>query len=172
MDVHVKRGRDGARALLIVLGFLLVLALAATTGFAIGSSSAAGRDEAAAMRKQSYRAAFRDSRSDAMAKARRAGVASGLARGAARAMSAGAQRGTRIGSAEAEGELERIATQEAEAAAQAEAEERAANCGAPLFVEGYCPTDEEIEQENLAESLCGPGDPVLAEEAELHGIRC
>lgn len=68
--------------------------------------------------------------------------------------------------------LAEIAQEEAEAAAQAEAEERAENCGAPLFVEGYCPTDEEIEQENLAESVCGSPDPESAAEEELYGIEC
>jgi hypothetical protein len=47
-----------------------------------------------------------------------------------------------------------------------EAAERARNCGAPLFVDGYCPTDEEIAAENQIESVCGSRD-----DAEL-GIDC
>lgn len=100
------------------------------------------------------------------------GTLKGLERGKSQAKHAGTRRGGGAGEAEVEAELAVIAQEEAEAAAQAEAEERAANCGAPLFVEGYCPTDEEIEQESLAESLCGPSDPALAEEAEQYGIEC
>jgi hypothetical protein len=60
----------------------------------------------------------------------------------------------------------------AQVAAEAEAAERAANCGAPLFVEGYCPTDEEIARENAAESLCGPGTAAGEAEAAELGIVC
>jgi hypothetical protein len=50
--------------------------------------------------------------------------------------------------------------------------ERAKNCGAPLFVNGYCPTDEEIEREGDAEALCGPGTAKGRREAAERGIQC
>ena len=84
----------------------------------------------------------------------------------------GHRRGLAAGKAAAEAERLR----EAEAAEasrqseiQAQAAERADNCGAPLFVTGYCPTDEEIAYESQAESLCGGGD---YEQAQAEGVAC
>ena len=57
-------------------------------------------------------------------------------------------------------------------AAAEELAQRRRNCGAPLFVDGYCPTDAEIQQENDAESLCGPGTAEGQAEAERRGIQC
>lgn len=63
------------------------------------------------------------------------------------------------------------AVMEAEAAAAAAA--AAANeqrfCNQPLFVDGYCPTQGEIDYENQAEGLCGGGDYAAAAAA---GIVC
>lgn len=150
----------------------LVLIGAGAIGFGLGGSSAPDQRDADEARMEAFRAAFSASRTAAFGQARQRGTAKGLARGRSKATRAGKQRGDDKGAAAVEAELERIAQEEAEAAAQAEAEERAENCGAPLFVEGYCPTDEEIEQENRAESLCGPNDPALEEEAERYGIEC
>jgi type II secretory pathway pseudopilin PulG len=59
------------------------------------------------------------------------------------------QRGKQAEQARAEA----VAAAEAQrqAGIQAQATERAENCGAPLFVNGYCPTDEQIATENQAE---------------------
>lgn len=150
----------------------VVLIAAGAIGFVLGASSAPDQRAAGEARMESFRAAFTASRAEAFGKARQTGTAKGLTQGRLKAKRAAERQGDDKGAADAEAELERIAQEEAEAAAQAEAEERAANCGAPLFVEGYCPTDEEIEQENRAESLCGPNDPALEEEAERYGIEC
>ncbi|MDQ2630219.1 MAG: hypothetical protein M3Y75_04470 [Actinomycetota bacterium] len=150
----------------------MVLLAAAAIGFGLGASGAPDQQAADKARLEGFRAAFTASRTAAFGQAQRTGMAKGFSRGKLRAERAGKRRGEGTGAADAEAELERITQEEAEAAAQAEAEERTENCGAPLFVEGYCPTDEEIEQENRAESLCGPGDPALEEEAELYGIEC
>jgi hypothetical protein len=48
---------------------------------------------------------------------------------------------------------------ERQRAIEAEQAERARNCGAPLFADGACPTDEEIEREQNLESYCGRYDP-------------
>jgi hypothetical protein len=53
--------------------------------------------------------------------------------------------------------------------ADAAAAERTRNCGAPLFADGACPTDEEVAAENKAESLCGGG---LHEQAKAEGVAC
>lgn len=168
----MKSGSIGMRIAGITAAAVVVLVGAGALGFSLGSAGTADERDAKEAQADAFSSAFADARTAAFETARRTGTAKGLARGRARAQRAGEKRGTEAGSAKAEAELERIAQEEVEAAAQAEAEERAENCGAPLFVEGYCPTDEEIEQENLAESLCGPADPALAEEAELHGIQC
>lgn len=150
----------------------LTVAAAAAIGVALGSSAAPDRQEADEARAESFRAAFADSKAVAFEQARRRGSANGIERGRTRAKRLGLRRGSKAGGAEAKVVLAAIAQEEAEAAAQAEAEERAENCGAPLFVEGYCPTDEEIERENLAESVCGSPDPESAAEEELYGIEC
>ncbi len=48
---------------------------------------------------------------------------------------------------------------ERQRAIEAEQAERATNCGAPLFADGACPTDEELEREQNLESYCGGYDP-------------
>lgn len=60
------------------------------------------------------------------------------------------------------------AVMEAEAAAAAAASEQRF-CNQPLFVDGYCPTQGEIDYENQAEGLCGGGDYAAAAAA---GIVC
>jgi hypothetical protein len=150
----------------------LAFVAAGAIGFALGSSAAPDQQEADDARVESFRAAFTSSKAAAFGQARRRGVTKGLKQGRARAERVGLRRGDDAGAKEAGVVLAEIAQEEAEAAAQAEAEERAENCGAPLFVEGYCPTDEEIEQENLAESVCGSPDPESAAEEELYGIEC
>jgi hypothetical protein len=79
----------------------------------------------------------------------------GLADGRAKGRLAGAEIGAKDGGSDAQAQLAAIQQQQVEAeqaAAAAEAAERQANCGAPLFVEGYCPTDEEIAQESQTSS--------------------
>ena len=103
------------------------------------------------------------------------GRLAGRAQGARQGRRAGHGRGRAAGAGAVERRQAAIA--EAEAAerqrlAEAEAAERAANCGAPLFVDGYCPTDEEIEREGNAESLCGPGTEEGRREAAALGIQC
>ncbi len=108
-------------------------------------------------------------------------------RGKTEGLTQGRERGQREGKSEGRGAGETAAAEElaaveeqqaAEAAeaeavaAEAEAAERAANCGAPLFADDYCPTDEQIEQENTAESLCGPGTAAGRAEAAEMGIQC
>lgn len=165
-------GRKGKSRIFLIVAAALALIAAGAIGFSSGASSAPDQRDADQARMEGFRAAFIVARTEAFGEARQTGAAKGLARGRMKAERAGERQGEDKGAADVEAELELIAREEAEAAAQAEAEERAENCGAPLFVEGYCPTDEEIEQENRAESLCGPGDPALEEEAEQYGIEC
>jgi hypothetical protein len=85
------------------------------------------------------------------------------------------QSGKVSGTAEVEAQLAAAAEAEAEAdrlAALEEARERAANCGAPLFVDDYCPTDAEVALEAQAESLCGPGTLEGREQAAALAIQC
>lgn len=165
-------GRKGRSRGFLLVATALVLLGAGVIGFGLGSSGAPDQRDADEARMEGFQAAFAASRAEAFDQARQRGTVKGLKRGQLNAVRAGERRGDDQGAAAVEAEIERIAQEEAEAAAQAEAEERAENCGAPLFVEGYCPTDEEIEQESRAESLCGPNDPALEEEAERYGIEC
>ncbi len=161
----MSRGPRIAAAGLAFLAF-------AAIGLALGSSAAPDGREADDARAESFGTAFASSKAAAFRQASHRGTVRGLKQGRARAERVGLRRGDDAGTKEAGVVLAEIAQEEAEAAAQAEAEERAENCGAPLFVEGYCPTDEEIEQENLAESVCGSPDPESAAEEELYGIEC
>jgi len=83
-----------------------------------------------------------------------------------RGLAAGKAEGTRR---RAEAAAAAAAEAAQQAAIQARAQERAANCGAPLFVDGYCPSDEEVAAGGQSESLCGGG---LYEEARAQGIAC
>jgi hypothetical protein len=148
------------------------LGLVCGVGFLFGSSAAPTETEANIERRKSFTEARRQAAAAAFKKARDKGLATGRRAGRREAVTAAAKKGETAGTQDAKAKLAAIAQEEAEDAARAEAEERAENCGAPLFTPGYCPTDEEIEQENLAESLCGPGDPALEEEAAEQGIQC
>jgi hypothetical protein len=156
----------------LTAGAAVIVGLAAGLGFVLGSDAAPTDEQARAERRQGFAAALEDAKSEALQRSRPRGLIAGRKVGQAEARRVAKRRGSSDGSSEAEAKLAAIAQEEAEAAARAEAEERAENCGAPLFTPGYCPTDEEIEQEGLAESLCGPGDPALEQEAAEQGIQC
>ena len=156
---------------LILVGGLLVLA-GGLAGYLIGAGQAPDQAEADAASAEAREVAFDDARELAYSRSLKRGRAEGLRTGALRGDQLGAGQGLTRGSEHADAELVRIEEAEAAAAAAAEAAERAANCGAPLFVEGYCPTDEEIAQESAAESLCGPGTAEGAAEAARLGITC
>lgn len=141
-------------------------------GYALGHARAPGSDDARKEQRSarhlastaSQKAAESSSRDSGSQAGRTAGLRAGARQGGERGSQAGAQRveDQQLALAEAE-QLER------QRAAEAEEAERARNCGAPLFAPGACPTDEEIESEGLAESLCGGGN---YEEARAQGIAC
>jgi len=141
----------------IIIGLVAALACAAG-GYAIGAASAPTTDDAAAATTEAHDDAFSESRSSAHDEALDRGHQAGEEAGRQAGEAAGKQAGQGAGASSADAEL-----------AAAEAAERAANCGAPLFVTGYCPTDEEIAAENQAESLCGGAH---YEEAAAQGIDC
>jgi hypothetical protein len=137
-------------------------------GYLIGSSSAPSVEDAGKQRASAFVSARKDAMDVAYRRSAAQGRHSGIRAGRRSARRSGEAKGGNAGEGGANAELAAIADSEA----QAEAEERAENCGAPLFVDGYCPTDAEIEQEGLAESLCGPGDEAHAIEAAEQGIQC
>jgi hypothetical protein len=130
----------------------------AASGYAIGTATAPTADDAAAATSKAHEEALVESRSGAHDEALDRGLRAGAEAGRQAGKAAGREEGTGAGSSSADAEL-----------AAAEAAERAANCGAPLFVTGYCPSDEEIAAENQAESLCGSAN---YEEAAAQGIDC
>jgi hypothetical protein len=130
-------------------------------GYAIGSSSATTEEDAVSAREDARAEAFAKAKASAYAEARARGHVAGQTAGRRSGELAGTNAGNAEGAGSASAEL-----------AAAEAAERAENCGAPLFVTGYCPTDEEIARENQAEALCGPGTEAGREQAAAMGIDC
>ncbi len=153
----------------IAMALAAVVGLAVAGGFLLGQDAAPTKADAAKDRKQSFGTAMKTSFAAAFTKARTHGVKSGLKKGRKSGEKEGGAAGSEKGAEKAQDELDLIAAEQARLAAEAEAAERAANCGAPLFVEGYCPTDAEIQQESDAESYCGGGD---YETAASLGIEC
>lgn len=160
---------------LTLLVVLAVVAGISVGGYLVGHSRAptgadAGGAKAntrVAAHELAYRKAFDTSRGVAY----ETGVKEGRDRGR--------RLGRKLGTRDGESEVARRTAALAEDAANSRlatirnrANERAKNCGAPLFVDGYCPTDAEIEQENNAESLCGPGTVEGKREAARLGIQC
>jgi hypothetical protein len=155
MTESSKTKPERSSRLLLAFGVLAALVGAGILGFLVGVSSAHTDREADVARAESFRQSLIRARISASRRAAAKGREAGLEAGRAAAEHAGKARGEDDGRSEAAAQQAAIAAAEAEAAAEVEAQERAENCGAPLFVEGYCPTDAEIEQENQAESEGG-----------------
>jgi hypothetical protein len=153
------------RTTVVVMVASVLAVLLGVGGYALGAATAATEDEAASVRNDAQAEAFEEARSSAKDEALARGLRAGQEAGDRAGELAGSDAGQGAGSSSANAEV-------AAAAAAAEAAERAQNCGAPLFVTGYCPTDEEIAQENQAEALCGPGTASGHEQAAAQGIDC
>lgn len=162
----------GRRFIVLGAAVLALLLAAGISGYAIGTRDAATAEEAASAKSTAQATAFAASRRESAASAMASGRKQGAEIGRTSGLSAGSSGGKAKGKSDAEAEQAIQAAAAEEAAALAEAQERAANCGAPLFVDGYCPTDEEIARESAAESLCGGGTPEGREEAAALGIQC
>jgi hypothetical protein len=165
--------RAGGRIALLAAVPLIAASIAG--GYLLGSSKAASADDAAEARELAHANALADAQAEAHAAAHDRGFEAGSEEGRAAGARAGDRRGKASGQAEANAVLAEAAESEAAAAEEAaleEVRERAANCGAPLFVDDYCPTDEEMAREHQAESLCGPGTAEGRREAAALGIQC
>ena len=153
---------------LALLAALLLLS-ACAVGLLLGRARTVEEGVAAKARQT----AERDARGRAARTAREEALLRGRDAGLARGRREGRRRGVVRGKAQREADARAQAAQSASAAedgeTQTEGGERARNCGAPLFAEGACPSDEEIEAESSAESLCGGGDYA---EAKEQGIAC
>jgi hypothetical protein len=135
-----------------------IIALVFAIGLGAGVLASSTEDEAEKIRSEAFDVAFTEARDAAHEEGMERGLEAGRSAGVRAGRLAGATAGDDAGADSAAGEL-----------AAAEAAERAANCGAPLFPDDVCPTDEEIAAENQAESLCGSGQ---YEEAAALGIDC
>ena len=160
---------------LSAVGLLLFAAALFGGGYALGEREAptqieAARDEREA-RRAAYLAAYRRSSQAARREGFRAGRRAGLVRGSRVGRTRGARAGERAGQAQ-RAQQAQAAEAQRQQAIEARTQERAENCGAELFVEGYCPSDEEVQREEAAESLCGPGTAEGREEAARRGIQC
>jgi hypothetical protein len=153
----------------------ICLLLAAGAGTALGLTQRTTVEEASKASKVASQSAFASAEEQAEAEALTRGQEAGRRAGTKTGERSGERNGTADGEADVAAEQAALAEAGAaaeEAAALAERGERFRNCGAPLFVDDYCPTDEEIERENAAESLCGPGTAEGREEAARLGITC
>ena len=138
-----------SRRVLISVALAASVALCLVAGFAVGRTSSASKSEAAQVRalaeKRSRQPAYEQARATTMDSARR--------KAARRARRLGTERGTRAG--------RRAGQAEAESRRQAEAAKPTTGyfggCSEPLFVDGYCPTPQEIQAERDIEAYCGPG---------------
>jgi hypothetical protein len=150
---------------LVAFSVLLLTMLTGAVGHNIGLRNAPDAADAERAYKNAYTKSFDQSR----AKARKSAIAEGLKEGAREGKIEGSKNGGKSGYAEgrkdADIELARIRAEQA----AAEAAERQANCGAPYFLDDYCPTDEELQYEIDAETYCGGG---RHEEAAARGIQC
>jgi hypothetical protein len=142
-------GRSPARIALVGLAIFSALAISGAIGFLVAFAFASSDSEARQAKAASFRLARKQAQASAFRRAAVRGRQAGIKVGRQSAKWEAGTQGRQNGEAEAEAQLAAIA------AAEAEAQERAENCGAPLFVEGYCPTDAEIEQEDQAESEGG-----------------
>ena len=119
-------------------------------GFVIGRSAGTSSAEAAAAqaeaREKASQVAFRRSLSASRAVARRNAVKT--------AGAIGKRRGTKAGREAGQAEL---ANRQAAEAAQAPKTGYFGGCREPLFVDGYCPTPQEVQAERDIEAYCGPG---------------
>jgi hypothetical protein len=157
--------------LFLVLALCLVCG-AGAGGYLAGRSTAPTRGDAQRAEARAERIAFERTRRQSHARAYRRAVVRGQRDGERRGRRLGAKRGRVAGERAAqERQLQEAAAAEAtrQEEIQSRARERAKNCNAPLFADGYCPTDEEVEQEGQAESLCGGGK---YEQARAQGIAC
>ena len=137
---------------------VLIAALVGAGGYALGAATAPTEDDAVSAREDARAESYAEAKATANDEAQALGFEAGKEVGSRSGELVGTGAGDAEGSGSASAEL-----------AAAEAAERAENCGAPLFVEGYCPTDEEIAYENQAESLCGGRH---YDEAAAQGIDC
>ena len=154
---------------------LLLAGVLGTVGYLIGHNHAPTREDAAAARRRAFRTQYLRARQTAEVHGHTRGARRGLTAGKERGRSSGTDLGKSAGAADSQEQLAAAAAAQVEAqrqAAIAATQERAANCGAPLFVSGYCPTDAEVQQENQAEALCGSGLPQDSAEAARLGIDC
>lgn len=148
---------------IVVVGLLA----AGTIGYLVGANAAPDDAEARLAQSAAYARALPSAERSAYLQARRTGVQAGIDAGMRRGERLGARRGKSAGEDAAKAEEKRLAEEreaieiaEREAAEQATAEAEAETryCNVPLFIDGYCPTQAEIEQENQAEGEAGIGD--------------
>ena len=162
---------------LIGISGVLVAVVVGALLYTIGAGNAPDKADALTYRQAGYRQAYPAAKATAYRSSRAAALVKGEHLGRVRGRTLGRRAGTAAGTKKRKA-VERARARKRElaaaaaraeqaAAAQRAAEEKAANetgsfggCNVPLFVDGYCPSDAEIQQESEAESNAGfpPGD--------------
>ncbi len=156
---------------------------AAAVGYQVGVKTTPAKSEISEARA----AAARSAEESAFRSAHALGYDRGLEIGRETGLRSGTDAGSRDGKVEAQKRLADVEAarqaetdRQAEVARQAEAARQAAarpvpaptGCHVPLFTDGACPTPEQIQRENDAEGLCGPGTEAGRAEAARRGIQC
>lgn len=113
-----------------------------TTGTSSTEAAAAQSEARKVARRVAFERSLRASRVGARREASRAARAQGR------------KRGTKAGRKAGQDEL---AKRQAAEAAQEPKTGYFGGCNEPLFVDGYCPTPEQIQAERDIEAYCGPG---------------
>lgn len=162
-----------SRSAIYLIGISGVLAAVVVGAllYTIGAGNAPDKADALTYRQAGYRqaypaakaTAYRSSRATALVKGEHLGRVHGRTLGRRAGAAAGTKKRKAVERARARRrELAAAARAEQADAAQRAAEEKAANetgsfggCNVPLFVDGYCPSDAEIQQESEAESNAG-----------------
>ena len=145
------------RAAAAIFALVLIAPLFGVLGFVAGASGTPTTSEAQVTTQSAHAKAAATSERATYASSRLAARTAGKKVGRARGVKEGAKRGR------ADGAKEKKRLADAAAAAAAEAAKPTSGyfggCSAPLFVDGYCPTPDEVAAEMWIEEYCGAYDP-------------
>lgn len=150
-----------------LIGCLVLVVLAATVGWTLGSGSATGDTDAETARRQGYEEAFDLVYRTTHAATRKRGFVAGAKRGKVAGAKTGAREGADIGAGNAQIEESVVAAksaESAEAAAESEIAARQANCGIVAAAPGWCPTSEEASAYRAAVQAAREAEEQAAKE--------
>ena len=145
------------RAAAAIFALILIAPLFGVLGFVAGASGTPTTGEAQVTTRAAHAKAAASSERASYVSSRLVAKSAGEKGGRAR----GVKEGTKRGRADGAKEKKRLADAAAAAAAEAAKPKTGyfGGCSEPLFVDGYCPTPDEIAAERWVEQYCGAYDP-------------